>query len=82
MPQPARIIPQPPAPPANQPGERGPGVFVPQHVLATACCLLAGIVTGLLVWLAPTIWPPVGAGIAVTGLALALYGLWHSRHHT
>lgn len=72
--------PQHPAPPARQPGERRPGVFVPQHVLAAACCLLAGAVADLLVWLIPAVWPPVGAGIAVTGLAVALYGLWHNRH--
>ncbi|XVQ15595.1 hypothetical protein ACQP1W_24615 [Spirillospora sp. CA-255316] len=56
-------------------------MFVPQHVIAAAGCILAGVAAGVLVWRAPEAWLPVGAGIAVTGLALALYGLWHGRHH-
>lgn len=43
-------------------------------------CLLVGIVTGTLIWLAPAMWLPIGAGIAGTGLGLALYAHWHGRH--
>lgn len=67
------------ASPASPPDGRGPGVFVPQHVIVAAACVLVGVVTAVLVWLAPTVWLPVGAGVAVTGLSLTLYGLWHSR---
>lgn len=69
-----------PKQPHPQPSERGPGVFVPQHVIAATVSLTLGIVAGLMVWLAPTVWLPVGAGIAVAGLTLALYGLWRGRH--
>jgi hypothetical protein len=66
--------------PNQQPGGRGPGIFVPQHVIAATTCLTLGVLAGVLVWLAPTVWLPVGAGVAVAGLALALYGLWRGRH--
>jgi hypothetical protein len=48
-------------------------------VIATAVCVALGSMTGLLVWLVPVVWVPVGAGVAVTGLALTLYGLWYGR---
>ncbi|WP_165963903.1 hypothetical protein [Actinomadura sp. KC216] len=54
-------------------------MFVPQHVVAAAVCILVGFVAGVLVWLAPKIWLPIGAGITVTCLSLTLYGLWHQR---
>lgn len=66
--------------PAPRPGRRGPGLFVPQHVVAAASCITVGVVAGVLVWLAPAVWLSVSAGVAVAGLALALYGLW--RGHT
>lgn len=78
--RPARTNPRLLAPPPPQSDERGLRIFVPPHALVAACCILAGFVTGLLVWLTPAVWPPVGAGIAMTCLGLALYGLWHSRH--
>ncbi|MFC5188050.1 hypothetical protein [Actinomadura harenae] len=65
----------------HQPGANGPGVFVPQHVIATMVCLLLGLTTAVLVSLFPTVWLPVGAGIESTGLGLALYGLWRGRRH-
>ncbi|KAB2341611.1 hypothetical protein [Actinomadura rudentiformis] len=65
----------------HQPGGRGPGLFIPQHVIVGALCLLLGALAAVLVWLAPAVWLPIGAGIAVTGLALALYNHWHGRHH-
>lgn len=58
----------------------GPGVFVPQHVIATTICLLLGLITAVLVSIFPAVWLPVGAGIESTGLGLALYALWHGRH--
>lgn len=59
---------------------RGPGVFVPQHVIVAAACVIVGVVSGVLVWLAPAVWLPVGAGIAVTGLSLRpqLWGRWRA----
>ncbi|MFI0405810.1 hypothetical protein [Actinomadura sp. 3N508] len=79
MPQPASNVPLPAPSPAPPPDGRGPGVFVPQHVVATVACILVGSVAGVLVWLAPEIWLPIGAGITVTCLSLTLYGLWHQR---
>ncbi|MFC5183567.1 MULTISPECIES: hypothetical protein [Actinomadura] len=64
-----------------QPSGNGPGVFVPQHVIATTICLLLGLTTAVLVSLFPTMWLPVGAGIEITGLSLALYAFWHERRH-
>lgn len=58
---------------------RGPGVFVPQHVVALVVCSVVGLVAGVLVELAPAVWPPIDAALAVTGLSLALYGLWQGR---
>ncbi|MEV7010774.1 hypothetical protein [Streptosporangium sp. NPDC051022] len=66
-------IPRTPRP--RRPHERGPGVFVPQHVIVTLACLAVGVAAGVLVWLAPAVWPPVDAAVAVMGLSLALYGL-------
>jgi hypothetical protein len=43
-------------------------------------CISVGIAVGLLACLAPAVWQPVGAGISVTSLLLALYGLWRGRH--
>ncbi|MFI0406186.1 hypothetical protein [Actinomadura sp. 3N508] len=62
------------------PRGRGPGVFVPRHVIIAAICLSVGVVAGVLVWLVPGVGLPVGAGISVTGLSLALCGLWRGRH--
>lgn len=80
MSQPAHPSQAPAASSAAQPSGTAPGVFVPQHVIAATVSVLLGIGVGVLVWLAPAVWQPVGAGIAVTGLALALYALWHGRH--
>ncbi|WP_165964632.1 hypothetical protein [Actinomadura sp. KC216] len=55
-------------------------MFVPEHVIAATGCLTLGCAAGVLVWLAPAVWMPIGAGIAVTCLALALYGLQRGRH--
>ncbi|GGT40352.1 hypothetical protein ACFFV7_53740 [Nonomuraea spiralis] len=63
----------------RRPAERGPGLFVPQHVITALACLLLGVAVGVLVWLIPTMWPPVDAALAVTGLALALHGLRRGR---
>lgn len=65
----------------HQPAENRQGVFVPQHVIAATICLLLGLTTAVLVTLFPTVWLPVGAGIEVAGLGLALYALWPGRHH-
>ncbi|MFF0250380.1 hypothetical protein ACWEU6_10100 [Streptosporangium sandarakinum] len=62
------------------PDERGPGVFVPQHVIAALACLIPGVAAGVLVWLTPAVWPPVDAAVAVMGLSLTLYGLRRGRH--
>lgn len=74
--------PSPPRQRTGHPGHPGPGVFVPQHVIVTAVCLVLGVLAGVLVWHAPAVWLPIGAGVAVTGLALALCALWHGRHHS
>ncbi len=63
----------------RRPAERGPGIFVPQYVIIAAACLLLGVAVGVLVWLIPTIWPPVDAALAVIGLSLALHGLRRGR---
>lgn len=77
---PSHHQPQPsPQHPARPTGP-GPGVFVPEHGIAAAVCLTLGVVAGVLAWLVPAVWVPVGAGIAVTCLALALYALWNGRH--
>ncbi|TDC91229.1 hypothetical protein [Actinomadura sp. 7K507] len=80
MPQPTHNPHQVPESSPESGGGRGPGVFVPQHVIVTGICFLTGVVAGIVVWLVPDVWLPVSAGIAVTGLALGLYGLWRSRH--
>ncbi|MEO3823001.1 hypothetical protein [Actinomadura sp. B10D3] len=67
-----------PNPPCGR--RRGPGVFIPQHAIATAVCLLLGVTVAALVWLAPAVWLPVSAGIAATGLALKLHNHWRGRH--
>ncbi|MEU5869888.1 hypothetical protein ABZ815_52630 [Nonomuraea sp. NPDC047529] len=64
-----------------RPAERGPGLFVSQYVITALACLLLGVAVGVLVWLIPTMWPPVDAALAVIGLALALHGLWRGRRH-
>lgn len=74
--------------PQPQPGRQHPthptgpgrGVFVPEHVIVAAICLTLGCAAGVLVWLAPAVWAPISAGIAVTCLTLALYGLQRGRH--
>lgn len=63
---------------SGRPGARS--AFVPQHVIVTAACLGLGGAAGVLAFLAPAVWLPIGAGIAVTGPALAFYALWHGRH--
>lgn len=57
----------------RKPKGNGPGVFVPQHVIAVTICLVLGLTTAVLVLIFPTAWPPVGAGIEVAGFGLALY---------
>lgn len=59
----------------RRPAERGPGIFVPQRVLVALGCLVLSVAAGVLVWLIPTVWPPVDAALAVIGLSLALYAL-------
>ncbi|MGI5284654.1 hypothetical protein ACQEVF_15130 [Nonomuraea polychroma] len=59
---------------------RGPGVFVPQYVIALVACSVVGLVAGVLVELTPAVWPSLDAALAVTGLLVALYGLWQGRH--
>lgn len=58
-----------------RPAERGPGIFVPQYVIAVLTGLALGIAAGVLVWLLPAMWPPIDAALAVTGLSLTLYGV-------
>ncbi|MFI7048827.1 hypothetical protein [Streptosporangium sandarakinum] len=70
----------PRTPRPRRPHECGPGVFVPQHVIAALTCLIPGVAAGVLVWLTPAVWPPVGAAVAVMGLSLTLYGLRRGRH--
>jgi hypothetical protein len=57
----------------------GCGASVPPHVIVTAVSLGLGGAAGVVALLVPAAWPPIGAGIAVTSLALAFYALWHGR---
>ncbi|GAA2165107.1 hypothetical protein GCM10009727_83410 [Actinomadura napierensis] len=74
------LQPDPPPPPTSPPDQQGPGPLIPRHVIVAGVCFAVGAVTGLLVWLAPVIWLPVGASMTVTGLSLTVYQLWHGRH--
>ncbi|MGK5554681.1 hypothetical protein ACSNOI_23995 [Actinomadura kijaniata] len=53
-----------------------------RHMIVVGLCLIAGTIAGVVVWWVPAIWLPVDAAIAVTGLALALYGLTRDRRRS
>ncbi|MEV7011982.1 hypothetical protein [Streptosporangium sp. NPDC051022] len=41
--------------------------------------VVASVAAAVLVWLAPAVWPPIDAALAVTRLSLTLYGLRRGR---
>ncbi|MEV8639179.1 hypothetical protein AB0395_46730 [Streptosporangium sp. NPDC051023] len=48
------------------------------HPLARVIASVSVAAT-VLVWLAPAVWPPIDAALAVTRLSLTLYGLRRGR---
>ncbi|MET8002592.1 hypothetical protein [Nonomuraea glycinis] len=69
-------------PRSRRPAERGPGIFVPQYAIVALACLVLGVAVGVLVWLIPTMWPPVDAALAVIGLSMALNELRRGRRRS
>ncbi|MGI8332690.1 hypothetical protein ACRYCC_22285 [Actinomadura scrupuli] len=55
------------------------GVLITWNALAVAGIILAGVTVGVLVFLAPAIGVPLGAGVAVSGLLYTLFVTWPDR---